>query len=170
MDKLEYIKMVDEEILPSIREKLVSAFESGVECGKKEVTLEEYLKSHNLSTHNVYDFGLRSGIKFIFTGREMRFEEAQKLGLQFPTYKQACELCNLKYQDGTFLTALGPNGKKAHIKTRHEKFCVWFNDSVIDSSYNVKCNLWNGENYTHNTEVYSGQSFKTVFVLPEYLQ
>ena len=174
MDKLEYIKMVDNKILPSIREQLISAFTNGFDEGQKNPSIEAYLKEHGLDKSNIVDFGL--GTKWIFIYKPMRFEEAQNLGLQFPTYEQFCELTHCHYvvddsSEHKPVYVYGPNGEKRLIMSKHTSFCVWTNDSKIDSSYYVVGNelLFNSLLFAHKTKVYSGVSYYTFFVLPDHL-
>jgi len=176
MDKLEYIKMVDEKILPSIREKLVSAFDKGFEAGQKNNSIEEYLKLHGLDKSNIVDFGLPSKTKWIYKYNHLlRFEDAKKFGLQFPTREQLMELnkCQLFVEDHNEHKPMymrGPNGKKIQIGSIDFSFCVWSEESSISENYYV-C----GHTIKYNdlqlkfSSVYSGESFHTIFVLPEYL-
>lgn len=174
MDKAEYIKRIDSEILPSIREQLIAAYEKGFEDAQTK-SIKEYLKEHRLDESNIVDFGF--GTKWIYKWGSMRFEDAKKTGLQFPTKEQILELtrCQVFVDEGPWYKPMymrGPDGTKIQIGAHDISFCLWTDDSCIDEDYYIIGNVIreNKFQFDFDTKVYAGESFCTIFVLPNHLQ
>ena len=74
MEKEEFEKKVDTEILPLLKEYLMKAFNDGY----NQINLENYLTEHNISKWDVVDFGLPSGTKWIIRKSSRSFLDGKK--------------------------------------------------------------------------------------------
>jgi hypothetical protein len=175
MNKNEFIEKVDKEILPAIREQLLEAYGVGYEEGKKEVTLEEYLQSHNLEKRHLVDLGLPSGTVWINIYKELSFVEAQKLGLQFPTFDQVAEFkkCMIKKMPfasgiGGVVDVVGLNSKACRVANKKAALCLWNNMASLSDDFEVSGYVLSYEDAEYRYKsVFGGERYYTLFVLPE---
>lgn len=175
MNKNEFIEKLDKEILPAIREQLLEAYGVGYEEGKKEVSLESYLESHNLDKRHLVDLGLPSGTVWIATHKELSFVEAQKLGLQFPTFDQVTEFkkCMIKKTpfasgNGGVVDVLGLNSEKCRVASSSASLCLWNDSASLNENFKVNGYVLTYEDGDYNYKsVFGGERYYTLFVLPE---
>ena len=174
MEREEFEKKVDTEILPLLKECLMKAFNDGY----NQINLESYLAEHNISKWDVIDFGLPSGTKWIIRKSSRSFLDGKNLGLQYPTKEQIEELMRCQWEeyhyDGYHGRVIGRNGVVAGVyDSYHSTLCLWTNESKEDENYMVDayiCDFKDKAMRFEKTKVYSGNKYSTLYVLPSHLK
>lgn len=175
MSKEDYMKFVDEKILPQFREQLLAAYDEGAAAH----SLEQYARLHKINLDHIIDFGLSSNSKWIIRCSSLYcYTTAVASGLQLPTKAQIAELarCKFSYQhfDSWHGHILGPNGtEKGVFDCLHDALCLWASDEEPVDDY-VNAYLWT---YIEDEKIYKlqekrvyvGDKFHTLFVLPTNL-
>ena len=174
MNKEDFEKKVDNEILPLFREYLLKAFNDG--CN--QMTLDNYLEEHPMVRGNIINFGLPSGTKWIIRQSNRSFLDGKRLGLQYPTQEQIEELMRCQWEqyhyDGFHGRVIGRNGVVAGVyDSYHSTLCLWTNESKENENYMVDayiCEFKDGAMKYEKTKVYSGNKYSTLYVLPSHLK
>lgn len=164
MNKNEFIEKIDKEILPTIREQLLEVYGLGHEEGLNDTSLQQYFVSHGIPDAAIIDLGLPSGTIWINSMKSMCYTDAQKLGLQFPTYEQIDELKKIRRSDDGGLSMLGLNGKRFYIQMHNR--VAYFTESEIDKDFEFFANYLTANGNWNCTHVYAGESVYFWFVLP----
>lgn len=176
MNKQEFQKELEENILPLIKQQLLSAYEEG----SKQSSIDKYIKQHKLEGM-VVDFGLPSGTLWVVRTGNRIYSDAEKLGLQYPSLEQIEELMKCKWSysqyDCTHGHILGPNGIKQGVwDACHDTLCLWTSEASVDEDFMVDGIIveldWdekNGVKLEHK-KVFSGERYSTLYVLPSNLE
>jgi hypothetical protein len=176
MKRNEFINKLDNEIMPAVREQILKAYDEGYTECHQDSSLEGYLKSHNLTINNIVNLGLPSGTIWIDIDEVVPFTKAKELGLQFPSTEQIEEFKKCKFEEHKWsatdggIYVVGLNGNKRIILRKGAKFCLWAKDAVMDDNFEVWGERAYFEERLGSTQVYAGEKFYTLFVLPDYVK